>query len=115
VRDLLFERDGGICSLCGLDTVALREAFVRACFEMLGRPRAYSIDHRRPKPVLLPVFERLRALDLDPHRHTYWDADHVVPVIEGGGECGLDGYRTVCVPCHKRVSREQKAARRQAA
>lgn len=31
-----------------------------------------------------------------------WQADHIVPVVEGGGECGLDGYRTLCTtPCHK--------------
>lgn len=31
-----------------------------------------------------------------------WQADHVVPVAEGGGLCGLDGYRTLCLPCHNR-------------
>jgi 5-methylcytosine-specific restriction enzyme A len=30
-----------------------------------------------------------------------WQADHIVPVIEGGGECGLDNYRTLCTACHK--------------
>lgn len=25
-----------------------------------------------------------------------WEADHIVPVSEGGGLCGLDGYRTLC-------------------
>lgn len=30
-----------------------------------------------------------------------WEMDHIVPVAEGGGLCGLDGYRTLCVPCHK--------------
>jgi 5-methylcytosine-specific restriction enzyme A len=30
--------------------------------------------------------------------------DHVVPVVEGGGECGLDGLRTLCVPCHRKVT-----------
>ena len=31
-----------------------------------------------------------------------WEADHVVPVGEGG--CGLQGYRTLCRPCHVRVT-----------
>ena len=30
-----------------------------------------------------------------------WQADHIVPVIEGGGACGLDNYRTLCTACHK--------------
>ncbi len=29
-----------------------------------------------------------------------WQADHVVPVSEGGGLCGLDNMRTLCVLCH---------------
>lgn len=31
-----------------------------------------------------------------------WQADHIVPVAEGGGQCGLDGYRTLCRACHAR-------------
>ena len=118
VRGLLFERDHGVCSVCKLDTVSLREAFRLACWEALGRPRAWVLNHRRPKSALVPLFERLRALDIDPHRTTFWDADHTVPVADGGGECGLEGFRTICIPCHKKVSAvlaTQRAARRRAA
>ncbi len=34
-----------------------------------------------------------------------WEADHILPVIEGGGGCGLEGYRTLCVDCHKAETR----------
>lgn len=30
-----------------------------------------------------------------------WECDHIVPVIEGGGLCGIEGYRTLCRTCHK--------------
>jgi 5-methylcytosine-specific restriction enzyme A len=30
-----------------------------------------------------------------------WEADHIVPVAEGGGECSLDNMRTLCIPCHQ--------------
>lgn len=43
--------------------------------------------------------------------HT-WEADHVVPVVEGGGLCGLDNYRTLCLPCHRQET--AKLARRRA-
>lgn len=33
-----------------------------------------------------------------------WDMDHVIPVAEGGGCCGIDGLRTLCKPCHRRVT-----------
>ena len=43
-----------------------------------------------------------------------WQADHIVAVVEGGGECGLDGYRTLCTVCHRRET-AALAARRAAA
>jgi len=43
---------------------------------------------------------------------SWWDADHIQPVVEGGGGCGLDNYRTLCVPCHKAETAE--LARRRA-
>lgn len=30
-----------------------------------------------------------------------WEADHILPVHQGGGGCWIDNFRTVCVPCHK--------------
>lgn len=41
-----------------------------------------------------------------------WEAHHVEAVIEGGGECGLENYRTLCFRCHKGVTGVQ--ARRRA-
>jgi hypothetical protein len=34
-------------------------------------------------------------------RKTLWQAHHVKPVEEGGGACGVEGYKTLCVWCHK--------------
>lgn len=30
-----------------------------------------------------------------------WEIDHIIPVSEGGGCCGFDNLRTLCIPCHK--------------
>ncbi len=40
-----------------------------------------------------------------------WEAHHIQSVVEGGGECGLENYRTLCFVCHKKVSAEQARAR----
>ena len=34
-------------------------------------------------------------------RSSLWDADHIVPVVEGGGECELENLRTLCLRCHR--------------
>jgi len=40
-----------------------------------------------------------------------WEADHIVPVADGCGECGLDNYRLLCRVCHLRVTLEWRASR----
>ena len=40
-----------------------------------------------------------------------WEADHIVPVAEGGGECGLENYRLLCRACHLRVTLAWRARR----
>ena len=49
--------------------------------------------------------------------HT-WEADHIIPVVEGGGLCGLQNYRTLCLACHRKetaaLARRRAEARRKA-
>jgi len=37
-------------------------------------------------------------------RKSLWDADHIVPVAEGGGECDVDNIRTLCLRCHREAT-----------
>jgi 5-methylcytosine-specific restriction protein A len=41
-----------------------------------------------------------------------WEAHHIIPVSEGGGQCGLENYQTLCIACHKIET--AKLARRRA-
>ena len=36
---------------------------------------------------------------------TFWEAHHKHAVSEGGGECGLENYETLCLWCHKRETK----------
>ena len=45
---------------------------------------------------------------------SFWQADHLVAVHEGGGCCGLANLRTLCTPCHVKVTRAQAGQRAKA-
>jgi 5-methylcytosine-specific restriction enzyme A len=96
VREQLWLRDRGVCALCQVDTVAIGRRLARL-------PRA----RRKLEMAELgwPAHRRITV------GYGLWDADHVVPVVEGGGECGLDNYRTLCPVCHRRVTAELRARR----
>ena len=110
VRTKLFERDKGVCALCGLNCVALvkeLEALDPSCDYRWKRywsaQQLYEQEIRensklivRLKELCIPIY-RYRGR----RRYGIWDADHIQAVVEGGGECGLDNYRTLCCRCHK--------------
>ncbi len=82
----VWRRDHGICAACGTDTEALRKEYDRL-FPDLDSPqeRLWLEQHGIPRGRRWSKF---------------WDADHITPVIEGGGN-GLDNLRTLCIPCHR--------------
>jgi len=86
LRDCVFARDRGVCGLCQADTVAIYAALKRA----RGPARAAGLS--------LYGMKSIHA------RRSLWDADHIVPVAEGGGQCDLDNLRTLCLPCHREVT-----------
>lgn len=92
LREKIFERDRGICAGCGLDC--------EAAWLQLKRLRGAA---------------RVRTLldwGLKPRsRKSLWDADHIVPVVEGGGECDLANIRTLCLKCHRAATAELRKRR----
>jgi len=85
LREKVFERDRGICADCGVDTLAA----ARKLRFSRGAARSLLLTHWG-----------LRTRS----RRSLWDADHIVPVIEGGGECDLSNIRTLCLRCHRCVT-----------
>jgi len=82
-------RDKGVCSSCKRDCEALF--------------RKIRVTKRARRP------QRMAELGLPPYllrRRRYWEVDHITPVVEGGGSCGLENLRTLCWACHKRATRD---------
>ncbi len=88
LRQRVLERDGGICAQCGVDCVSAMLHLKR----LRGLAKARAIAQWKLGG-----------------RKSLWDADHIVPVAEGGGECDLANLRTLCLRCHRQNTAELQA------
>ena len=93
LRDKVLDRDKGICSNCGVDCVAAWNHLRK--LRGAARMKAFADWGLKGKS-----------------RRSLWDADHIVPVVEGGGECDLSNLRTLCLKCHREVTAQLRVRRR---
>jgi len=85
LREKVLERDAGVCAKCGIDTVSLRRDMRRLDFAARRKfLKEWGLTERSRKSL--------------------WDADHIVPVAEGGGQCDLANMRTLCLKCHRQAT-----------
>ena len=105
-RGLVFNRDKGVCRRCGLDTERLRKALDDIRFPGGWTEEETGFPHKE----IFEIWKKLTGvLGLRFGRVTLWDADHIRPVKDGGGECGLENYQTLCLWCHKAKTARQAA------
>jgi len=134
VRQKLFERDRGVCAKCVVNAERERSRAMVAASSW-GWHAKHGMDarvesfRRRNRGVWnVPKFllgdrwsywqprvqeaiaKRLLAMGRagwNVHRRSsWWEADHIVPVVEGGGQCGAENYRTLCCRCHRVVTNQ---------
>jgi len=91
LREKVLERDKGICSACGTDCIAT--------WAHLKRSRGTT------------RLKLYKEWGVTKSRKSLWDADHIVPVVEGGGECDLANIRTLCLKCHRAATIELRRRR----
>jgi len=92
LREKVLERDHGVCAACGVDCLEAERHLKR----LRGSARLKAF-----------LDWGLRAGS----RKSLWDADHIVPVVEGGGECDLANIRTLCLKCHRAATAELRKRR----
>lgn len=124
IRKKVFERDKGICALCGCDSRKEYAAWndqrkeisrLVAWFTSLrynpqtGKWERFDRYSKEGKAFEAYLLNKYAPGNWTSGRSTAWDADHIVPVAEGGGECDLSNYRTLCHPCHKQVTADLAA------
>jgi len=88
------KRDKGICAKCGMDCTWLKKQLT-ILKQMQFRHRVST--RKELKEAFGPWWSSYNRL---------WQADHIVPVCEGGGCCGLENYQTLCLRCHKEDTKE---------
>ena len=132
----VFNRDRGVCVVCGLDCVALRAklqpllAWELAAVSMLGIVRAMSgklpewwqlahpqFDAHAIEEACALVHEQGLLKQVGNRRSSYWEMDHVVPLWSGGTN-EIRNLRTLCIPCHReatRIGAQQRASQRRQA
>ncbi len=116
VRALLFERDRGICAECGVDAAQMDRALTQLTADLL-HPLLMTIHPMIAKTLRAEGWAnvKLRGRGSYPDALKFsscWEAHHIHAVAEGGGECGMGNYRTLCFICHKKISAEQARARK---
>ncbi|MBI1874222.1 MAG: HNH endonuclease [Acidobacteria bacterium] len=81
-RRLIWKRDRGVCQRCLVDLLKAFRNWKRS------KPRTRSRQ----------VWREWRSAE------PRWEVDHIVPVADGGGECGLSNLRLLCRACHVAVT-----------
>jgi 5-methylcytosine-specific restriction protein A len=93
LRRQVYLRDRGICAICKIDTKELAKQL--SVLSLSDPTRDLLLLQNNINKT------RVRKIKLRKNGGGLWDADHIVCVKDGGGECGLENIRTLCIKCHK--------------
>ncbi|OMJ24209.1 DNA annealing helicase and endonuclease ZRANB3 [Smittium culicis] len=115
VRTKLLERDAGICQICSFPAHEWYKKISNSNYDqaikLLDSLESELSPVWRKKTSIIRSFsnweknlitgaESCKLLNSG----MFWESAHILDVQYGGGVCGLEGYRLLCVPCHDKES-----------
>ncbi|XP_070546438.1 DNA annealing helicase and endonuclease ZRANB3-like [Ptychodera flava] len=104
VREQLSEIEHGKCQICGLDAhdlyLSVKSRPKKERKEFLSGTKFSKL----PTKILNTIIDK-------PSEGKFWQADHIVPVADGGGLCSLENFRTLCTVCHRSITDVQAKQR----
>ncbi len=112
MRKMVFARDRGVCTHCRT-----------ACGQLdrVIHHLAHWGTDEDPQAGKTLALRAIAALGFGLRRQviSLWQADHRIAIAEGGRDCGLGNYRTLCLHCHalqtKELHRRMRQRRREEA
>lgn len=132
LRRIVYERDGGICAICGCDADRELRAWkqrnkeIARLADKLAWQSRWNLRHdgrrwgfvdtstpdgREIRRYTKKLLRRWNPGNWTAGRTSGWDADHIVPVCEDGADLGIANIRTLCIPCHKAETKKLAARR----
>jgi hypothetical protein len=116
IRIYIAKRDKYICQICGLDCkgfVRQLWRYVNDHIQELQKNPVYAghNNYRHAMKVLQVEFFDLHNMEwVNTHgRSTFYDIDHIHEVIKGGGQCGEENLRLLCLACHRKETARLRA------
>jgi 5-methylcytosine-specific restriction protein A len=99
LRDCIYKRDKGICAMCNIDTKLTAKNLL-----LLIANKENNKEDKIEEYMKEYGISKKRKIWIKKHGGGLWDGDHIIPVKDGGGLCGLENMRTLCIKCHKGVT-----------
>ena len=94
IRIYIAKRDKYTCQICGLNC----KGFIRQMKRHVG---CLFGEKRKEKEEEFFKQHGMEWVNTN-NRSTFYDIDHIVPVVKGGHQCGEENLRTVCLSCHRK-------------
>jgi len=94
IRQELLVTEKGVCQLCGFGA---HEFYTKVTLE--------KDLEKRSELIRASIFNDLKSHTKNrmvnkPTAGDFWQADHRLAVVEGGGQCDIGNFRTLCTVCH---------------
>ncbi|OMJ16344.1 DNA annealing helicase and endonuclease ZRANB3 [Smittium culicis] len=115
VRTKLLDRDAGICQICSFPAHEWYKKISNCNYEqaikLLDSLESELSPAWRKKTNIIRDFSNWEKNLITGEESCkllnsgmFWESAHILDVQYGGGGCGLEGYRLLCVPCHDKES-----------